>query len=82
MSKLQACADWSRPSPSSPRLPVLDSVQSDLTVGPDRTEPYPRPGPSGLVESLIQGMRAHRDTPKYDEPKLFVLDEEGGVVVG
>jgi hypothetical protein len=26
--------------------------QSDLTVGPDRAEPYPRPGPSGLVESL------------------------------
>jgi len=52
MSKLQVCADWSRPSPSSPRLPVLGSVQSDLTVGPDRTEPYPRLGPSGLVESL------------------------------
>jgi len=52
MSKLQVCADWSRPSPSSPRLPVLGSVQFDLTVGPDRTEPYPRPGPSGLVESL------------------------------
>jgi hypothetical protein len=56
MSKLQACADWSRPSPSSPRLPGLGSVQSDLTVGPDRTEPYPRPGPSGLVESLLSGI--------------------------
>ena len=44
--------DWSRPSPSSPRLPGWGSVQSDLPVGPDRTEPYPRPGPSGLVESL------------------------------
>jgi hypothetical protein len=44
--------DWSRPSPSSPILPVWGSVQSDLPVGPDRTEPYPRPGPSGLVESL------------------------------
>jgi hypothetical protein len=44
--------DWSRPSPSSPRLPVWGPVQSDLLVGPDRTEPYPRPGPSGLVESL------------------------------
>jgi hypothetical protein len=52
MSKLQVCADWSRPSRSSHRLPVLGSVQSDLTVGPDRTEPYSRPGPSGLVESL------------------------------
>jgi len=53
MSKLQVCADWSRPSPSSPKLPVLGSVQSDRMVGPDRTGPYPRPGSSGLVESLL-----------------------------
>jgi hypothetical protein len=37
--------NWSRPSPSSARLPVLGSVQSGLTVGLDRTEPCPRPGP-------------------------------------
>jgi len=54
MSKLQTCANWSRPSPSSPRLPFLSSVQSDRVVGPERIEPYPRPGLSGLVESLVQ----------------------------
>ena len=52
MLKLQAFVDWSRPSLSSPRLPVLGSVQSDLTVGPDHTEPYHRPGPTGRVEAL------------------------------
>jgi hypothetical protein len=44
--------DRSRPSLSSPRLPVWGSVQSDLPVGPDPTEPYLRPVPSALVESL------------------------------
>ena len=44
--------DWSRPSPSSPTLPARGPVQSDRPVGPDWTEPYPRPGPSGLVDSL------------------------------
>jgi len=29
-------------------------VQSNLLFGPDQTEPYARPGPSGLVESLVQ----------------------------
>ncbi|KAF8531951.1 hypothetical protein BDD12DRAFT_920393 [Trichophaea hybrida] len=38
-----AFLDWSRPSPSSPRLPVWGPVQSDLPIGPDGTEPYPRP---------------------------------------
>ena len=44
--------DWSRPSPSSPRLVVCGPVQSNLPFGLDWTEPYPRLGPSGLVESL------------------------------
>jgi len=43
----------SRPSPSSPRLPVCGSVQSDLSIRPDWTEPYRGPGSSGLVESLV-----------------------------
>ena len=43
-----------QPSPSSPRLPVWGPVQSDLPVRPDRTKPYPSPGPSGLVESLFR----------------------------
>jgi hypothetical protein len=72
MSKLQACADWSRPNPSSPRLPVLGSVQSDLTVGPDRTEPYPRPGPSGLVESLIPILAA-QNSILTKEPVIIYL---------
>jgi len=46
------CVDWSRPSPSSPRLAVCGPVQSNLPFGLDWTEPYPRLGPSGLVESL------------------------------
>jgi hypothetical protein len=45
--------DRSRPSPSSPRLPVCGPVQSDLPIRPDWTEPYRGPGSSGLVESLI-----------------------------
>jgi len=45
--------DWSRPSPSSRRLAVCGPVQSNLPFGLDWTEPYPRLGPSGLVESLI-----------------------------
>jgi len=58
-----SCLDWSRPSPSSPRLPVWGPVQSDLPVRPDRTEPYPRLGPSGLVESLyIYGLVAFLDS--------------------
>jgi len=44
--------DQSKLSPSSPRLPVCGSVQSDLLVGLDWTEPYPGPGSTGLVESL------------------------------
>jgi len=67
MSKLQVCADWSRPSPSSPRLPVLGSLLSDLTVGPDCTEPYLRPGPSGLVESLAYHLSLRCDAvAQYD----------------
>jgi len=45
--------DRSRPSPSCPRLPVCGSVQSDLPIRPDWTEPYRGPGSSGLVESLV-----------------------------
>jgi len=45
--------DRSRPSPSSPRLPVCGLVQSDLPIRPDWTEPYRGPGSSGLVESLV-----------------------------
>jgi hypothetical protein len=44
--------DRSRPNPSSPRLPVCGSVQSDLPIRPDWTEPYRSLGLSGLVESL------------------------------
>jgi hypothetical protein len=49
--------DWSRPSPSSPRLRVCGSVQSDLPIRPDWTEPYRGSGSSGLVESLAVGLR-------------------------
>jgi len=77
MSKLQVCADWTRPSPSSPRLPVLGSVQSDLTVGTDRTEPYPRPGPSGLVESLSVAQcllpRTSDRTRPIPEPEMAIV---------
>jgi len=52
MSKIYAEMDRSRPSPSSPRLPVCGPVQSDFPIRPDRTEPYCGPGSSGLVESL------------------------------
>jgi hypothetical protein len=52
MSNLSACVDWSSPSPSSPRLAVCGPVQSKRLFGLDWTEPYPRLGPSGLVESL------------------------------
>jgi hypothetical protein len=44
--------DQSKLIPSSPRLPVCGSVQSDLLVGLDWTEPYAGPGSTGLVESL------------------------------
>jgi len=47
-----ASLDLSRLSSSSPRLPVYSPVQSNFPVGLDRTEPYPRPGSFGLVESL------------------------------
>jgi len=45
-------------------------------VGPDRTEPYPRPGPSGLVESLDltelnieegEGLPEYKDVDKEEE---------------
>jgi len=66
--------DRSRPSPSSPRLPVWGSVQSNLPVGPDRTEPYPRPGPSGLVESLSTSRRSYdwrlRMRPQSDHSNI------------
>ena len=45
--------DWSRPSLSSSRLPVCRLVQFDLPMRLERTEPYCKPGSSGVVESLL-----------------------------
>jgi len=73
--------DRSRPSPSSPRLPVWGSVQSDLPVGPDRTEPYPRPGPSGLVESLMwMEHRSYRCLPEV--PNAHAHAHSPPIIVG
>ena len=66
--------DRSRPSPSSPRLPVCGSVQSDLPIRPDWTEPYRGPGSSGLVESLGRDEAAVRLL--LDEPPTVNVDNK------
>ncbi|KAF8542361.1 hypothetical protein BDD12DRAFT_876683 [Trichophaea hybrida] len=67
--------DWSRPSPSSPRLPVCSPVQSDPHVGLDRTEPYPRPGSFGLMESLMV-LKHRRLLPTAEDAMHHLLEEE------
>jgi hypothetical protein len=80
MSKLLACVDWSRPSPSSPRLAACGPVQSNLPFGLDWTEHYPRLGPSGLVESLTfrledSMLTAWEIFPTSDQRLRFLLEQ-------
>jgi hypothetical protein len=66
-----ASLDWSRPSPSSPRLPVCSPDQSDFPVGLDWTEPYPRPGSFGLDESLVSSGQRNKYYSLYYSHSLY-----------